>query len=64
MRLFLKLADYNWKPGSQMEMIYENDQGEFFLGPAHQVEVGSTYLVEVNNQFPEDGYHRIIKFIE
>ena len=63
MSCFLKLAEYSWKPGSQAEMIYEDDKGEFFIGPPHNVVAGNTYVVEVSSKLPEDRYYHIIKFI-
>jgi hypothetical protein len=63
MEYFLKVADYNWKPGSQEEMIYEDDKGKFFIGPPHSVVVGNSYVVEVSSTFPEDRDYHIIKFV-
>ncbi len=59
----LKVTDYNWKPGSQTEMLYENDKGEFFIGPPKNVIAGNTYIVEVGEKLLEDKYYQIIKFI-
>ncbi len=63
MEYLLKIADYNWKPGSHNEMLYEDDKGEFFVGPPHNVIVDNTYTVEVGNKLPEDRYYRIIRFV-
>ncbi len=63
MKLFLKVADYDWKPGSQKRVIYRDEQGMLFDGPPHDVVIGETYVVEVSSKLPEDIYYYIIKFV-
>ena len=62
-KLFLKVADYYSKPGSQKRMIYVNENGDLFDGPEHGVIIGYTYIVEVSSKLPEDKYYYIMKFI-
>ncbi len=63
MEKIIKIADYNWKPGSQTEMLYENDAGEFFIGPPKNISIGNSYVVEVNDELQKGKYYRIKKFI-
>lgn len=63
MKKYLKVTRYYRKSGSQVRMIYENDKGELFDGPEHNVVVGYTYAVEVDTKRFEDYYYNIIKFI-
>ncbi len=64
MRFELKVADYNWNPGTHNEMIYENDRGEYFIGPPQNVTVGKVYTIEVSDKLLDDLYYRIIKFVD
>jgi hypothetical protein len=63
MKKYLKVTKYYRKSGSQNRMIYENDKGELFDGPEHNVIAGYTYKVEVAIKKFEDYYYNIIKFI-
>jgi hypothetical protein len=60
----LHIADYGRKPGSQIEMIYEDDKGKFFIGPPHSVVAGNTYIVEISSKLQEDRCYHIIKFVD
>jgi hypothetical protein len=60
MKHFLKVTSYSWKPGSQTEMLYENDKEEFFIGPPSNIVIGNTYTVEVADKLLEDKYYQII----
>ena len=62
-KLFLKVADYYSKPGSQKRMISVNENGDLFDGPVRDVIIGYTYVVEVSSKLPEDKYYYIMKFI-
>ena len=62
MKHFIKIKDYDWVPGSQKKMIYEDEDGKRFMGPAFNVITGETIIVEASNR-PIDGYYQIIKFV-
>jgi hypothetical protein len=63
MKKYLKVTRFYKKSGSRNRMIYENDKGELFDGPEHNVVAGYTYAVEVATKKFEDRYHNIVKFI-
>jgi hypothetical protein len=63
MKLFLKVADYYRKPGSQKRMVYVGENGWLFDGPETNVNVGYTYVVECRRKRLEDKYYHIIKFV-
>jgi hypothetical protein len=63
MKLFLKVADYYRKPGSQKRMVYVGENGWLFDGPEYNVIVGYTYIVECSSKHLEDRYYHIIKFV-
>jgi hypothetical protein len=44
-------------------MVYVNDKGELFDGPAHDVIIGYTYVIEVSSKLPDDKYYYIMKFV-
>lgn len=58
----MKIADFKWKSGSDKEMMYKDDRGEWFVGSPHNVVIGTTYPVEISEGALEDGYRHIIKF--
>jgi len=62
MKHFIKITDYKWVLGSDKEMMYQDDNGEWFVGPPHNVIVGESFAVEISNGLLEDGYRHIIKF--
>lgn len=62
MKYFIKIVDYEWAPGSQKKMIYKDEDGSHFMGPAFNIVVGETILVEASNH-PIEGYYQIIRFI-
>ncbi|MBN1176758.1 MAG: hypothetical protein JXA51_03665 [Dehalococcoidales bacterium] len=63
MTYFMKIKDYKWKSGSNKEMLYRDDNDEWFVGPPHNnIAVGKTYSVEISEGTLEDGYRHIIKF--
>jgi len=59
---FLKIVNCVPKPKSHNEMIYTDDKGEVFFGPAKDVTKDKTYEVEVTTK-PQDGRYEIIKFV-
>lgn len=58
----MKITDFKWKSGSDREMMYKDDNGEWFVGSSHNVITGKTYSVEISEGTWEDGYRHIIKF--
>ena len=44
-------------------MIYRDEKGEAFFGPAREIVAGKTYMVEISSKMPEDGHYEIIKFM-
>jgi hypothetical protein len=63
MQVLLTIRYFSWKPDSKTEMQYTSIRGEQFIGPAMNVKIGETRLVEVKDKSPEDKYYRIIKFL-
>ena len=63
MKHFMKITDYQWVSGSDKEMKYKDDKGEWFVGSPHNVIIGETILVEISDKPLEDGYRHIIKFL-
>ena len=63
MKYFIKLKNYEWAPGSQKKMIYEDEDGKRFMGPASNCMVGETLIIEASNH-PIDGFYQIIRFID
>jgi hypothetical protein len=63
MKYFLRVADCVSKPNSHNEMIYRDEKGEAFFGPAREIVAGKTYMVEISSKMPEDGHYEIIKFM-
>lgn len=62
MKYFLKIKNYDWAPGSQKKMIYEDEDGKRFMGPPISAPMQDTIVVEASNH-PIDGYYQIIQFI-
>ena len=62
MKHLLKVAHYKWVSGSQKEMMYKDNNDEWFVGSPYNVVIGETYVVEISNGVLEDGYRHIIKF--
>jgi len=58
----LKLVDWQWVPGSNKEMMYKDDRGNWYVGKAHEVTIGKIYMVELSEGRLKDGYYHIIKF--
>jgi len=58
----MKLKEWKWKQGSNREMMYQDSNYEWFVGPPYDVVIGQTYVVEISNGVLEDGYRHIIKF--
>lgn len=62
MTYLMKIQNYKWKSGSSKEMLYQDDNGEWFIGPRHDVVIGEIYPVEISDRTLKDGYRHIIKF--
>lgn len=62
MKHFLKIKNSEWFPGSTKKMIYEDEDGELFLGPPINHVIGETIIVEISNG-PIEGYYRIIRLV-
>jgi len=63
MKHFLKLTDWKWVEGSQTEMMYQDNNVEWFVGKPRSVVIGQTYVVEISEgKAMSDGYRHIVKF--
>ena len=58
---FIKVTAYKRNPGGEREMLYQDNNAEWFIGPRHNVIIGTTYVVEITD-VTKDGYRQIDKF--
>lgn len=58
----LKLKDWKWVSGSDKEMLYQDSNGEWFIGSQHEVIIDQTYIVEISENVLDDGYRHIVSF--
>jgi len=59
----LKIKDWRWLPGSNTKMIYTDEKGMEVLGPAIEIQIGKTLVVELSEGTMKDGYYHIIQVI-
>lgn len=63
MKHFLKIKNYDWAPGGQKKMIYEDEDGKRFMGPPISGATLDIIIVEASDR-PIDGCYQIIKFVD
>jgi hypothetical protein len=64
MRYQLKLVNCQWEMGNHEQMLYTDDRGELFIGPAKDVRIGKTYEVEVDEKLLGTCYRHIIAWLD
>lgn len=62
MKHVMNVTDWKWVSGSDKEMMYKDDKGEWFIGPKHNVVTGKIIVVEISEGPLRDGFRHIIKF--
>lgn len=62
MKRFLKIIDSRWLiPGK--EMLYEDEDGDTFVGPPITYVIGDMIIVEASDGPQEDGHYHIVRVI-
>ena len=62
MRAVITIKDYNWEQ-SIMKMVYTEETGKKYAGKPHNVLLGKSYALEVENASAKDKYIHIVKWI-
>ena len=62
MKHIMRLIDCKYITGSNRFMMYKDSNNEWFVGPAYNLDIGKTYVVEISDGVLEDGYRHIIEF--
>lgn len=59
--MFLKIIDSRNTPGNKKEMLYKNEDGKWYLGPAN-ILIGDKIIAEVSKKPDKNGNYRIIRY--